>query len=91
MIAYLQGDEEVPLLYDEDHSIHCYRHALIDFVRDYWKKLATQITCPMKDLPTNPRPCFGCLDTQVIACIVNNKENEKLIESYRLKRKKEHK
>jgi hypothetical protein len=89
MIAYLNGEKE-PVLQDEkDHAIHSWRHGIIRFVDEYWKQIETQLDCPVRKLrdPNNPdpRPCFGCLDTQVIACIVDNEENEPLIEA----RKKE--
>lgn len=93
MIAFLEGFEEPPELPDEDHAIHTWRWGLIGFVSDNWEKLATQLTCPMKNLkhPTSPdpKPCFGCNDTQVITCLVSNRHNAEKIKLFRLRRKGE--
>jgi hypothetical protein len=93
MIAYLEGYEEPPELPDTDHVIHAWRWGLIGFVDDNWEKLATQLICPMKNLkhPTNPnpKPCFGCNDTQVITCVVSNRHNAEKIKTFRLRRKGE--
>jgi hypothetical protein len=71
------GQAGVDLEVDETQQpIDRYRLALIGFVTEHWQKIQTQITCPMRELPTNPRPCFGCLDTQVMACVVTNRDNE---------------
>jgi hypothetical protein len=90
LIAYLTGDEEPPELDENDHPIHSWRNAIIGFLLDQWKKMATQITCPAKALKDpinpNPRPCFGCIDTQVITCLVQNHKAETLIAPYRLLR-----
>lgn len=84
MIEALDGLHD-PKLEDTKHPINSCRYALIEFVRDHWQQLHTQITCPMKDLPVNPKPCFSCVDQQVMACWVTNKTNEDKFEKYRLK------
>jgi len=89
MIAYLEGEAEPPEASEEEYNIvHSWRGGLIRFAEDFWKHIATQITCPMKDLKStthpNPKPCYGCLDQQVIACVVSNSHNEKEIEHRRL-------
>jgi hypothetical protein len=74
MVAYLSGEEEPELV---QHPIDDWRHGLMRFVIDYWKKLETQITCPAKS--RDPKACFQCIDTRVIACVVTNEPNENLI------------
>lgn len=87
LISYLTGDEE-PL--SEDHPIDSWRHGIIGFIQEYWSMLETQLVCPAKDLRhpenPNPRPCFGCVDAQVITCVVDNAENEHLIQLHRPRR-----
>ena len=84
MISYLEGLDEPPPLPEADHSLHAWRHGIMGFLLDYWKQVETQITCPAKS--KDPRSCFGCLDTQVITCIVQNPENERLIALHKPKR-----
>jgi hypothetical protein len=91
MIALLEGEQE-PILNDEaDHPIHIWRHGIARFARDYWKQIESQVDCPIRKMfdkeNPNPRPCFGCIDTQVMACVVGNSGNESLIEERRLKKK----
>ena len=93
LINYLMGEQEPPELDEADHPVDSWRHGIIGFVSDHWAVLEPQLTCPAKDLrhPTtpNPRPCFGCLDTQVFTCIVKNSgKNEHLINTHRPKGKK---
>ena len=57
-----------------------WRHALAGFVLGNWTRLQNQVTCPLRS--QDPMSCFGCLDTQVVACIVSNASNEFLIERY---------
>ena len=57
-----------------------WRHALAAFVLDNWTRLQNQITCPLRS--KDRLACFGCLDTQVVKCIVSNPSNEFLIERY---------
>lgn len=53
------------------NPIDAWRWGLINFISEHWQKLRPQLTCPAKDLKTtNPEPCFGCTDLQVITCIV---------------------
>jgi hypothetical protein len=75
MIAYLLGEEEPT---EEYNPIDSWRIGIMRFVEAYWKKLETQLTCPAKSL--DPRACFQCTDTRVIACIVENEVNEQLIQ-----------
>lgn len=92
MIAYLEGEDEPAYPNEEDHPINAWRFGIIRFVDDYWKQIETQLDCPVKKLRDlehpDPRPCFGCIDTQVIACVIDNEDNEHLIEQ-RKKKKKE--
>jgi hypothetical protein len=82
MIQILEGERgESPELTERNHSVHSWRFGIMGFLLDYWKQLETQITCPARS--KDPRSCFGCIDTQVISCVVQNEENEKLIELHR--------
>lgn len=76
LISYLMGEEEPSPIDEASHPIDAWRHGIIGFLLDHWKTLEPQIKCPAKNLrhPTNPdpRPCFGCVGTQVIACVAQN-------------------
>ena len=89
MISYLEGESEPVLQKEGDHPIHAWRNGIIRFVDDYWKQIETQLDCPVRKLRDlehpDLRPCFGCIDTQVIACIVDNEDNERLIEERKKK------
>lgn len=91
MIAYLEGWKEPPPITDADNVFHTWRHGIIGFLNEYWRRVETQLMCPARMMkhPTNPnpKPCFGCLDTQVVHCLVNNLENAKFIEAHRLVRR----
>lgn len=78
LISYLTGEEEpVPV----SHPIDQWRHGLMGFILDHWAVLEPQLTCPAKS--KNPRECFGCVDTQVMTCIVQNPANEPLIKLHK--------
>lgn len=91
MIAYLEGLKEPPPITDADHVFNGWRHGFIGFFNEYWRKLETQLVCPARMMkhPTtpNPKPCFGCLDAQVVHCLVHNPENASFIEAHRLVRR----
>jgi len=76
LIAYIMGDEVPPPLDEATHPIDSWRHGIIGFLLDHWTTLEPQIKCPAKNLrhPTEPnlRPCFGCVDAQVITCVTQN-------------------
>jgi len=82
--AYLSGEKEPQDIKETDNEVHKWRHGLMQFVLEHWSQISTQITCPAKS--GNPRSCFGCIDTRVIHCVIDNSENENLIESYMLRR-----
>ncbi len=63
------------------HSIDSWRHGLAGFVLSHWHVLQNQISCPLKS--KDPMSCFGCLDTQVVSCVVGNPKNEHLIQLHR--------
>ena len=63
------------------HSLDTWRHGLAGFVLEHWSALQNQVSCPLKS--QDPRACFGCLDTQVVACVVDNPQNERLIQLHR--------
>jgi hypothetical protein len=81
MVALLEGEVEGP---EVEHPVDIGRDAIMEFVNDYWVKLRSQLTCPAKS--RDPKACYGCVDTQVFSCLV---ENEQMLEPYiQLKRKK---
>ena len=88
LIAYLVG-EAFPQGVDEaTHPIDAWRHGIIGFLGDHWSTLEPQIKCPAKNLRhpvnPNPRPCFGCLDAQVITCVAQNDSDvERLIQLHK--------
>lgn len=83
-IELLIGEVEPEKITEADHPIDALRHALMGFVEDHWAMLEPQLTCPAKT--RDPRSCFGCIDGQVITCLVQNPENEHLIEIHRPRR-----
>lgn len=91
MIAYIEGTKEPPEYTEGDHAIHIWRSAIAAFLTEQWRNIETQITCPAKALKDpinpNPRPCFGCTDTQVIACLTENRQNESMIAKHRIVRR----
>lgn len=92
MISLLEGEQEPPEMTEGDHVFHNWRHGIINFLLDRWRAVETQIMCPARQLKDpvnpNPRPCFGCLDAQVIHCLVDNPANVNLIAAHRLVRRK---
>lgn len=91
LIAYLEGTEEPPEMDEDDNIFNSWRTAFIGFLLEYWRQIETQITCPARALKDpknpNPRPCFNCIDTQVVVCLLQNHEAESLIEPHRLVRR----
>jgi hypothetical protein len=77
LIAYLTIEEPPP----EASQIDMWRRGLTGFVFQYWSRLEPQLTCPIRS--KDPKSCWGCLDAQVIACVVQNPKNEHLIELHR--------
>lgn len=69
--------EELPET-QEDNVFDSWRHGLARFVLDHWAALQNQVSCPLKS--QDPNSCFGCLDTQVVACVIDNPKNEHLIQ-----------
>lgn len=66
---------------DIDHPFDFWRHGLAGFVLSHWQKLQNQVSCPLKS--QDPLSCFGCLDTQVVSCVVSSPKNEPLIQLHR--------
>lgn len=91
LVAYLEGEAEPPDVDENDNIFNSWRTAFIDFLLEHWKKIETQITCPARHLKDpknpNPRPCFGCIDTQVVTCLIQNHDAESLVNAYRLVRR----
>jgi hypothetical protein len=75
MAALLQGELEEPT--EPKNPIDLWRIAIMEFVEEHWSVLEPQITCPAKS--RDPRACFGCIDAQVITCVVSNDHNEYMI------------
>jgi hypothetical protein len=83
MAALLTGELEESAY---QHPIDAWRVALIGFALEYWRMLEPQLTCPMRMLKhpetPDPKPCFGCIDAQVVTCVVENPENEHRIRQF---------
>lgn len=67
---------------DAQNVMDSWRHGLAGFVLEHWTVLQNQIRCPLRS--KDPRACFGCLDSQVIACL---NDNEKHLHQIQLHRK----
>lgn len=81
LVMYLLGLAEPPPQVGEYHAVDAWRRGLGGFVMDHWARLQPQLTCPIKS--GDPRACFGCTDTQVVDCVVTNRQNEHLIQLHR--------
>jgi len=77
MMALLVNDGPDPIM---DVPMDNWRRAIARFVLDHWNTLQNQITCPLKS--KDPNSCFGCLDTQVMLCIVQNTNYERQLKNY---------
>jgi hypothetical protein len=66
----------------ETNEIDLWRSGIKGFVQQMWAKLQPQITCPIR---SNIDACHGCLDAQVVTCVVEQKKNEPLIQLHRKK------
>ena len=58
-------------------SIDLWRKGLKGFVEDNRSVLQPQLVCPIRD---DINACQGCLDTQVMACVVEQRDYEELIQ-----------
>lgn len=58
-----------------------WRNGLTGFVFEHWKVLEPQLTCPIRS--KDPKSCWGCLDTQVIACVNGTAQYEQAIQLHR--------
>jgi hypothetical protein len=67
LIAYVLGEKEPPPI---EHGIDMWRNGIMAFLIEHWKQVETQLTCPARS--KDPRACYGCVDTQVISCLVSN-------------------
>jgi len=68
LIQLLLGELEPPP--NAPHPIDGWRHGIMGFLLEHWRAIESQLTCPAKS--KDPRACFGCVDTQVISCLVTN-------------------
>lgn len=96
LVSYLIGEEVPPAL---EHPVHVWRNGLIGLIEDYWTSIEAQLRCPAKELgpptkegeppkpdpsdPKTPRACYRCVDTRVLACLVENAKHENLIQLHR--------
>lgn len=81
LLEYLLGLREPMVVTEATHPLDSWRHGLIGFVRDHWDQIQTQLTCPIRS--GDWRSCFGCLDMQVVECVVKNPRNENLIQLHK--------
>ena len=78
---------------EEEHPVDKWRLTIISFLLDYWVLVHPLLLCPAKDMKhpdpaqRNERPCFGCSDLQVMACVADNGKNESRIRAYQPGRK----
>jgi hypothetical protein len=66
----------------DGNPIDLWRQGLKGFVTERWAVLQPQLTCPIRH---DINACTGCLDTQVIACVVEQRHYEQLIQLHRKK------
>lgn len=78
LISYLLGEVELP---PHESDIDAWRRGIMGFLIEHWKQVETQLTCPAKS--KDPNACFGCVDTQVVSCLVGNEGNLNLIKLHR--------
>lgn len=78
LIKFLEGELEPP---PRPHELDLWRYGIMGFLLDHWRKVETQLTCPAKS--GDPRACFGCVDAQVVSCLISNNANISLIRLYR--------
>lgn len=72
LIAYITGEAEPPTI---PNDLDSWRHGIIGFLLDHWRQVETQLTCPAKNLKKGGSACFGCIDTQVVSCLVTNERD----------------
>lgn len=77
LIQYYLGEKEPP---QEVNTIDLWRRGLKGFVSERWAVLQPQLVCPIRH---DINACKGCLDTQVIACVVEQRHYEPLIQLHR--------
>ena len=83
LIALLEGFQEPQPV---RHSVDDWRDAIMTFVDEYYAKLRAQLTCPAQT--RDPKACYGCVDAQVYACLIENEQGRPFIEKYYQLRKK---
>lgn len=82
LIAVLLGEEEPDP--EWQNVMNSWRHGIMGFLLDHWEIARSQLECPAKS--GDPRACFGCIDAQVLSCLVENEAEEQYIQ---LRRKNE--
>jgi hypothetical protein len=83
LIRIIIHDREAPAI--DEHTFDEWRLAIMRFIIDHRRVLETQITCPARTF--QPDACFGCIDTQVVSCLVGNSSNLPLIQLHRKARR----
>jgi hypothetical protein len=84
LIAYLESEEVPPS--ENENMFDRWRHGIMGFLLEFWPKVEAQLTCPARS--KDPLSCFKCEDTQVVTCMVQNKQYEKLIRIHLPKEKR---
>lgn len=77
LVAYFLGFEVVP---GERREVDTWREGLKGFVQERWAVLQPQLTCPIR---ADIDACKTCLDAQVVACVVEQRDYEQLIQLHR--------
>lgn len=71
-VRSLLREEAVSAEY-KSHPIDEYRHGIMQMLLEYWDGVSAQLSCPAKS--GDPRACFGCIDSQVLSCVVENRDH----------------
>lgn len=82
LIQGILGEGELPPM-KGPHEIDMWRLTIMQFVIDHRAKIEAQLTCPAKTM--DPHACFGCVDAQVVSCLVHNKPNMNALTQIRKK------
>lgn len=64
----------------ETHGIDLWRNGIKGFATQYYHVLQPQLTCPLRQ---SLDACKNCLDSQVVACLIEQGDKEHLIRLHR--------
>lgn len=66
----------VPDQGEDGDPMNRWRKGLIAVIDQYWSQIAPSLVCPARMLKhpvtPDPRPCFKCMDAQVMSCVVGS-------------------